>query len=559
MKCLIILSAFASITANAGKSLNGSIWRSRCISLEGHTPTNRHAISGLAWFDQSSGTAILELHPDKENLCTDPPSLRMRLDFAYEIGDTFGKGKAIDLIPKSVQWTLLTSEVVEYYNKNSGCGFSDWKLNQSKNVSGKQCANYQTPTVGQKLFDIYSVEDQVLRFGGFPVNVSMTNESLRPTSFDSFVTFPKVPLASLERASLTFADAFNSSNFNVKTFCWRFWDPNQMPTCLKIIPWPHLRRNKLRFDHITKTKDPKAAFSVFKFGDGNETTLLLTATRNHKAWKLSIDEFRVWKQFSVDWQSDVSFPEFRFAKALNPSQLSNLRIRIEQFEETISSQLQLDRINKPFFFLNSPDKAAEVSLPWPQFTGGGARDGFVLIIGDPVMGFWSVLLHELVHSYTAFSGQFWTGKGFFPNALFSEGLATWIQLQKIWDDSIPLPMVAQILGNDLQIAEQLGAGNLLLLLDDTEFRNFDAQPGQIKHGYHPGYLVGASIVASLNSRLTAGEFQTFWNQIGNAQTTSERKSLILALASEELLAEDFVKFAQELRLQMLNKANFVCK
>lgn len=82
--------------------------------------------------------------------------------------------------PETVEMTLRSQAVVDHYNKNSICGFSDWILGQSREVSGKFCNPYDMPKADQLSFDIFQLKDGYLSFGGFPKK-TFSNKIDQPT------------------------------------------------------------------------------------------------------------------------------------------------------------------------------------------------------------------------------------------------------------------------------------------------------------------------------------------------------------------------------------------
>jgi hypothetical protein len=243
-----------------------------------------------------------------------------------------------------------------------------------------------------------------------------------------------ITLTHLNSAALRLAAQLTSSAFDAARFCSEFWSKNQMDTCQTSIPWTLIRSNRPRLDHILPTQNQRSEFVVLKYENGGG--LLLTASWQDDAWRFSLDEKQVWSDFSADWPVQTEQPDFRYAQPVSIEQQALIKSKIAIDHQEITRALKFEHtLNVPFFFLNSKNLASDLSIEWPTYLSGGARDGLVLIIGNPTIGNWSVIFHELVHSYTAFPGEFWQGHGIYPNAMFSEGLATWFQMQKVWDDS----------------------------------------------------------------------------------------------------------------------------
>lgn len=186
-----------SLLASADESITGT-WKSNCIPLP-----KRHSIISTLTFSDTNVTATTQLFAD--SACA-TPNLVIVFEGNYQIGQLFGPGREFDFTPSAVTFTLLNPDVVQYYNANSGCGFSDWKLNETRNVSGKLCPSVQMPTVGLPGYDIMSIDRGSLRFGVFPQGALPSRPEERPRVLSPSIEYKNLAIpedTSLEEIRLS--------------------------------------------------------------------------------------------------------------------------------------------------------------------------------------------------------------------------------------------------------------------------------------------------------------------------------------------------------------------
>ncbi|WP_413294809.1 hypothetical protein ACLSU7_06820 [Bdellovibrio sp. HCB185ZH] len=68
--------------------------------------------------------------------------------------------REIDMTTVKVTYTSLTDNVTEALNMINWCGFSDWKTNEARVVTGKVCDEYKVPGEGNILYTTYQVKAQ---------------------------------------------------------------------------------------------------------------------------------------------------------------------------------------------------------------------------------------------------------------------------------------------------------------------------------------------------------------------------------------------------------------
>lgn len=125
-------------------------WMSNCYKLP-----KRHSVQTQLIFKNSKCNVISTLFADNECKIK---NLNIHYDTAYEISNSFGEGEKFNYTPENIYLTIINPDVVEHYNKNfeAGCEISDWKLNETRDVSGKNCAGNKMYVKNLKIFDLYT-------------------------------------------------------------------------------------------------------------------------------------------------------------------------------------------------------------------------------------------------------------------------------------------------------------------------------------------------------------------------------------------------------------------
>jgi hypothetical protein len=342
----------------------------------------------------------------------------------------------------------------------------------------------------------------------------------------------------------------NQPNFDPKVFCDRYWLPTRSSIC-QAIPWNYVVKNGMRLKKVIETQNKSMGFAVFEIkGVMNQ---LFTVTLQEGRLFLSLDDSQVWQQYTQDWPTKDSL---KFTSPPTEKLALELKASMDRFHQNIQSRFQIhQRSQIPFYFLNSQTIASDLGFIWDDNKlGGGARDGFILIIGDVQKNLRSTLLHEMVHSYTVYPGEFWKGPGVFSNALLSEGLATWIQIPEAWHDDVPKALMARLLCNDITNVRQKLDSQFFDLLDNNRFRSFDGQSGSFKSGY----VAGAALIAALMKVADIQAFKDNWNQIGRETDSDQIKVDLFKMASERQLIENMKDYLNWFESEIQSKANIRC-
>ena len=89
------------------------------------------------------------------------------LELEYR-GSFVTTGNDMTWTPTHILQTIFRPEVVAHYNTKALCGFTDWKIDEPKDVAGRFCAPNQVPSVGTDYQDRFQIESDVLSFEFFP-------------------------------------------------------------------------------------------------------------------------------------------------------------------------------------------------------------------------------------------------------------------------------------------------------------------------------------------------------------------------------------------------------
>lgn len=174
MPLLLVLSMFS--TSACAHSLSGQ-WSTDC------TPFGRHAVISTVDFSGGNLRALGSLY---ERPGCGVQTVTTEYDGTYETGNSYGEGTEFDFVPTKFTLTLLKSDVVDHYNRNKICDFSDWELNSPKDILGQSnCVGFTPPEKDKTIYEIFSlVSDDDLKFSSFPLGRNVTNPNDRPQKID---------------------------------------------------------------------------------------------------------------------------------------------------------------------------------------------------------------------------------------------------------------------------------------------------------------------------------------------------------------------------------------
>ncbi len=176
---LMAVSLAGTPSFSSDNVLQGN-WQAQCAPLP-----DRHSALGSLHLNEGTLTAHFVLFADKS---CETQNLTIDMNSQYVVVNSPGIVRNIDLVPTSVQMTLLNPDVVQYYNKNQICNLSGWELNQPKDISGASCPAFHAPKNDQINYDIFQISAGTLRFGAFP-NAGATIQEDRPADIQKSPEF----------------------------------------------------------------------------------------------------------------------------------------------------------------------------------------------------------------------------------------------------------------------------------------------------------------------------------------------------------------------------------
>ena len=112
-------------------------------------------------------------------LTPDPQSEHRKINFTYQ----------------QVDLSLHRAELVSHFNQRRVCGFSDWQLNEPKEITGLNCELFQTGTVtrvaaaGDRRYGIYAIEGDRLYYGQLSISTDGSSEDKRPKVLNRTIVY----------------------------------------------------------------------------------------------------------------------------------------------------------------------------------------------------------------------------------------------------------------------------------------------------------------------------------------------------------------------------------
>lgn len=195
MRTLFFLFFVVSISActksevelPSGGSLEGGTWSTGCLAAG--------SASQIRTSSFSSGTYNHSINLYSGTTCSIAAAV-LSEDGSYTVS-----GSNLDKTLSQLTITLQSASAVTDYNTASMCGFNDWAIGVTKDVTGLSCAGEAIPSAGQVYYDLYDIENmdipelgtQIgdLKFGYFDAAHDGTTPEKRPTSMDGNYVFRK--------------------------------------------------------------------------------------------------------------------------------------------------------------------------------------------------------------------------------------------------------------------------------------------------------------------------------------------------------------------------------
>ena len=164
----ILLLGVSALSVNVFSDELTGFWSTNCFKAERGTHYIKYSsdFKGNAYFQK--------LTTFKDEACKEPTrSTQYRAD--YKVGETIlaipgaaiSGVKKLDLVLQSVWLAPRSDDNLKIFNMFRLCGLENWKLNEYKDVTGRDCKPLgdQHGSKGDVIYDVYKADEEKLQFG----------------------------------------------------------------------------------------------------------------------------------------------------------------------------------------------------------------------------------------------------------------------------------------------------------------------------------------------------------------------------------------------------------
>lgn len=176
----ILVFLFLPIISMAAPTLLEGTWQQRCLN-----GTQREEL-----FQEEKVTLTERAHED--SLCSSI-SLEFISEGTFILGQKLSqplRATEIDFEFEKISVVLYADNLVEKFNKEGMCGFSDWEKEQKKEITGIACsfygAKFPVPQKGEKRFGVYLLEGKHLFFGQLTPDRDARTPDKRPLEYNPY-------------------------------------------------------------------------------------------------------------------------------------------------------------------------------------------------------------------------------------------------------------------------------------------------------------------------------------------------------------------------------------
>lgn len=139
------------------------VYQTDCI-LRGPGQTSKSYKMQIAVYD---GKAVHLKQEYTSPNCAQASELNLTTQtFGFVLQEITKTGTAIDLYYEDILHRPQVQAEAVRYNKDKECGFTNWQLNQDKEVNNLKCLDTAFPAREVKVFSQIELVEQVLRLGG---------------------------------------------------------------------------------------------------------------------------------------------------------------------------------------------------------------------------------------------------------------------------------------------------------------------------------------------------------------------------------------------------------
>lgn len=175
----IILSAFLAVSAIAAPGPFEGTWVTACKPEQGQfsqssvtASDNNLKQAGYSYFDAACTQKGIEV---VINSTAQYGSSSLVVPGANEI----------DTIISTITLTAHDPRYIPYFNQTQLCGYSDWALGMTKDVTGKTCGQTKLPASGSAYYDIWALQSGKLIAGKPSKQYPGTTKELRIRELDT--------------------------------------------------------------------------------------------------------------------------------------------------------------------------------------------------------------------------------------------------------------------------------------------------------------------------------------------------------------------------------------
>lgn len=176
ISCSIAIATSLGFATSAIAEVRG-LYGSDCLSVEGLS-----AKKDLLFKDKTLET-VQTVYAD--DVC-ESPAYDFSFTGSYALSED---AKGLDYTYSSIQLRPIDARVAIAFNEIALCGFSDWTMDEAKEVAGSDCGGQKIPATGTTVFDIVEESDDTAF-----VQLGQTNEShdglspqTRPIDLDKLI------------------------------------------------------------------------------------------------------------------------------------------------------------------------------------------------------------------------------------------------------------------------------------------------------------------------------------------------------------------------------------
>lgn len=176
-----LFALFLTLTPTMAKAEIRGLYGTHCLEGKGIS-----AVKDLLFREQTLET-VQTVFAD---LTCEIPSYDFSFSGPYDLDTETGH---LDYAYASIKLQALSETVVAKFNEASLCGFTDWKINKPKEVSGLDCGGQLIPVKDTRAFDLVkeSPFDASVQLGLITDQEDGLSSAARPTRLENFTYYAK--------------------------------------------------------------------------------------------------------------------------------------------------------------------------------------------------------------------------------------------------------------------------------------------------------------------------------------------------------------------------------